>query len=68
MSKKVELLTEKIFHGVASLSINKKRDYYRHVHSDVALSTNERWQMLGARLRKSADKVVKHYFSEHIFT
>lgn len=61
MSKKVALLTEKIFHGVASLSITKKRDYYRHIHSDVASSTNERWQMLGARLRKSADKVVKQY-------
>lgn len=61
MSKKIALLTDKIFRGVASLSINKKRNYYRHIHSDVASSTNERWQMLGARLRRSADKVVKHY-------
>lgn len=61
MSKKIALLTDKIFRGVASLSIAKKRDYYRHINPDIVSSTNERWQMLGTRLRKSADKVMKQY-------
>lgn len=55
MSGKVKKLAEMINFGASSMSLYRKRDYYRHVTS---INAEQRWQELGMRLRESTNKVV----------
>ena len=54
MSEKLRKIAKLINSGTSSLSIHRKRDYYRHIAS---INAEARWYDLGARLRDSADKV-----------
>ena len=58
MSEKLRKIAKLINSGTSSLSIHRKRDYYRHIAS---INAEARWYDLGARLRDSADKVVRNY-------
>ncbi|MDY4485849.1 MAG: hypothetical protein SPE14_07085 [Anaerovibrio sp.] len=58
MSEKLRKIAKLINSGTSSLSIHRKRDYYRHIAS---INAEARWYDLGARLRASADKVVRNY-------
>ncbi|MCI7266951.1 MAG: hypothetical protein MR545_06990 [Veillonellaceae bacterium] len=58
MSEKLRKIAKLINSGTSSLSIHRKRDYYRHIAS---INAEARWYELGARLRASADKVVRNY-------
>lgn len=55
MSERVKKIVDMINLGASSMSLYRKRDYYRHVTS---INAEQRWQELGARLRESANKVV----------
>ncbi len=58
MSEKLRKIANLINSGTSSISIHRKRDYYRHIAS---INAEARWYDLGARLRASADKVVRNY-------
>lgn len=58
MSEKLRKMAKLINSGTSSISIHRKRDYYRHIAS---INAEARWYDLGARLRASADKVVRNY-------
>lgn len=58
MSEKLRKIAKLINSGTSSISIHRKRDYYRHIAS---INAEARWYDLGARLRASADKVVRNY-------
>ena len=56
--KKINEAIKMISHGIDSISLYRKRDYYKHISST---NPEERWQNLGSRLRRAADKMVKNY-------
>ena len=58
MSEKLRKIFKLINSGTGSISIHRKRNYYRHIAS---INAEARWYDLGVRLRASADKVVKNY-------
>lgn len=58
MSEKVKKIVDMINAGASSMSLYRKRDYYRHITS---ISAEQRWQELGSRLRDSANKVVNSH-------
>lgn len=58
MSGRVKKIVRMISDGASSMSLYRKRDYYRHIAS---IDAEQRWRELGARLRKSADKVVNNH-------
>lgn len=58
MSEKLRKIAKLINSGTSSISLYRKRDYYRHIAS---INAEARWYELGTRLRASADKVVRNY-------
>ena len=58
MFERLRKFVKLINSGTSSISIHRKRDYYRHIAS---INAEARWYDLGARLRASADKVVRNY-------
>lgn len=54
--KKINEAIRIISHGVGSISLYRKRDYYKHISST---SPEERWPDLGFRLRCAADMLSK---------
>lgn len=58
MYEKLRKIAKLINSGTSSISIHRKRDYYRHIAS---INAEARWYDLGARLRASTDKVVRNY-------
>lgn len=58
MSERLRKIAKLINSGTSSISIHRKRDYYRHIAS---INAEARWYDLGMRLRASADKVVRNY-------
>ena len=58
MPEKLRKSAKLINSGTNSISIRRKRDYYRHIAS---INAEARWYDLGLRLRVSADKVVRNH-------
>ncbi len=58
MPEKLRKIAKLINSGTNSISIRRKRDYYRHI---AAINAEARWYDLGLRLRASADKVVRNH-------
>ncbi len=56
--KKINEAIKMISYGVSSMSLYRKRNYYKHISS---INPEERWRELGSRLRCATDKVVKKY-------
>lgn len=54
MFERLRKFVKLINSGTSSISIYRKRDYYRHIAS---INAEASWYDLGARLRDSADKV-----------
>ena len=60
MLKKIFNAVRMLHHGVDSISLYQKRDYYQYIPKNAGESALKRWQNIGERLYKAADKVVKH--------
>ena len=58
MFERLRKFVKLINSGTNSISIRRKRDYYRHIAS---INAEARWYDLGMRLRASADKVVRNH-------
>lgn len=58
MSERVKKIVNMLSTGASSMSLYRKRDYYRHIAS---IDVEQRWRELGARLRNSANKVVDNH-------
>jgi len=48
-------------HGSQGISLFDKRNYRAHIPDNQSAMMNERWRLLGARFRKSMEKVVSEY-------
>ena len=58
MSEKVRNIIKMISSGASSMSLYRKRNYYRHASS---INAEHRWRELGGRLRGAAEKVVNNH-------
>lgn len=45
--------------GLNKIHLNQKRNYRRKIRGSKILNIGERWNILGNRLKKSAEKVVE---------
>lgn len=54
-------LSRMVLHGSQGISLFDKRNYRAHIPDNQSAMMNERWRLLGARFRKSMEKVVSEY-------
>lgn len=58
MAKSMLRIAVMFSHGVKSIRLNEKRNYYRHIPSNASTTAYNRWLILGERFRQAALKVV----------
>lgn len=58
MSKILDLV-HMIGIGMQGISLNRKRNYRRHIKSNLYSTFEERWTKIGQRLNEAIEKVTK---------
>lgn len=58
MAKAIIEFVRMVSHGIDSISLTEKRDYWEHVPGTPEEEAGKRWQALGERFRNSMNKVV----------
>ena len=58
MAKNFSRWAHMLIFGLSSFQLERTRCLRRHINRRKFLSPSERWNILGSRLRKAAEKVV----------